>query len=155
MTTRWNGLLAAIALSIPFSSVQAQTEPGAPDIRGAWKAERYALADGTTHPVSGRIFFTANEWTVLFFVMDGATPKRGSGEGGTYTLTGDRLVFTHLFNLSAGDAMPGLEPSPLRLVVRGPEGAPTEPCRVELEDATLTIRFPSGNAMTFTRSSGF
>ena len=40
------------------------------DIQGAWQAERYILKDGTEHPVAGLIFFTGNDWTVLFFVLD-------------------------------------------------------------------------------------
>lgn len=126
------------------------------DIAGAWQAERYILADGAEHPVSGRIFFTGNDWTVLFFVLDGTgMARRGSGEGGTFTLTGDRLVFTHLFHLSAGEALPGLAASELRMAARGPDDdAPEEPCRVTRTGDRLRLDFPSGNAMTFTRSAG-
>ncbi len=123
------------------------------DIRGAWAPEVYVLADGTRHTVHGRIFFTDSEWQVLFFVMEGDDPRRGSGEGGTYTLDGDHLVFTHLFNLSAGEAMAGLPESPLRMEVRQGGGA-AEPTRIEIDGDRLILHFPSGNSMAFRRSSG-
>ena len=126
--------------------------PYAPDIRGAWAAESYQLADGPTHPVAGRIFFDERDWQVLFFVLDtDGTVHRGSGEGGGYVLRGDSLVLTHLFNLSVGDAMEGLPESDLRMTVRGEANAPEEPTRVERAGELLTLFFPSGNWMTFRR----
>ena len=99
------------------------------------------MADGGEYEVQGRIFFTDREWQVLFFVVDEAgNVKRGSAEGGTYLLVGDGLVLTHLFNLSAGDAMPGLAAQELSMVSRRAEGAPTEPTRIELEGDQLTRR---------------
>jgi hypothetical protein len=122
----------------------------APDIQGVWAAESYELADGPTHPVAGRIFFDEREWQVLFFVLDSAgTVHRGSGEGGDYVLRGDSLVLTHLFNLSAGDAMQGLPESELTMSVRRRADAPEEPTRVERTGELLTLFFPSGNRMTF------
>ena len=35
------------------------------------------------------------------------------------------------------------------------EQAASEPCELELDGDRLTIRFPSGNSMTFLRNSGF
>ncbi len=126
------------------------------DVQGAWQAERYILADGTEHPVAGRIFFTGNDWTVLFFVLDeSGAARRGSGEGGSFTLRGDRLVFTHRYHLSAGESMPGLAASELRMVARGADDdAPEEPCQVVRDGDRLRLNFPSGNVMTFTRSAG-
>jgi hypothetical protein len=122
----------------------------APDIRGAWAAEAYRLADGPTHPVAGRIFFDKRDWQVLFFVLDAdGSVHRGSGEGGGYVLQGDSLVLTHLFNLSVGDAMEGLPESELRMTVRGEADAPVEPTRVARAGDVLTLFFPSGNRMTF------
>lgn len=121
-------------------------------IRGAWEAREYLLAEGDRHPVRGRIIFTSDEWQVLFFVMDDDEPRRGSGEGGRYTLDDGRLTFEHLFHLSAGEEMSGLPASPLTLTARAGDG-PLEPTDVEIEGDRLTLRFPSGNAMTFTRSS--
>ncbi|MFQ5690031.1 MAG: amidohydrolase family protein [Gemmatimonadota bacterium] len=131
------------------------TSRGADDrgILGAWAARAYILADGTRHAVRGRIFFTRSEWLVLFFVMAGDDPKRGSGEGGTYRLDGDHLVFTHFYNLSAGGAMAGLPESPLRMEARRGNG-PAEDTRIALEGDRLTLYFPSGNAMELERSSG-
>ena len=144
------GLLASLLVCAGLASaIDAQ----APDVRGAWRAEQYALKDGPVHEVAGRIFFTSTDWTVLFFVRHDGQLKRASAEGGTYTLSGDQLVFTHLFNYSSGQAVPGLAESPLQMVARDGAGAPTERCRVELAGDRLTIRFPSGNAMMFRRSS--
>jgi hypothetical protein len=125
---------------------------GAPDVEGAWAAERYFMADGGDHEVQGRIFFTDRDWQVLFFVIDeeGMT-RRGSGEGGTYTLDGRQLVFTHLFNLSAGEAMLGLPAAELQMVARQPEDAPVEPTQIDVEGDLLTFHFPSGNRLTFRR----
>ncbi len=130
--------------------------PASGQITGAWNPESYVLKDGTEYSVSGLIFFTESDWTVLFFVEDEeGNVRRGSGEGGTYTLEGDRLTFTHYYNLSAGDAVGSLAASPLRMSVRGAAEAATEPCEVEVGEASMTIRFPSGNRMVFARSSGF
>jgi hypothetical protein len=126
-----------------------------PDLRGAWETERYLLKGGMEHPLKGRIFFTEREWTVLFFVMSSDDPKRGSAEGGTYTLSGDRLIFTHQYHLSFGESMPGLPASPNRISVTENAEAPNEPCTVELEGDVLTIHFPSGNRIRFRRSSSF
>ncbi|HEY7700560.1 MAG TPA: hypothetical protein VIE88_19180, partial [Vicinamibacteria bacterium] len=72
-------------------------------IEGAWHPEIYTLNDGTVREVTGLIFFTDRDWTVLFFTKDGQGGlESGSGEGGTYTLEGDRLVFTHLYLLTGG-----------------------------------------------------
>ena len=144
---------AACASTSGVGAQEDQPTQSDRDIRGAWTAETYALADGTRHTVHGRIFFTDSEWQVLFFVMEGDDPRRGSGEGGTYTLDGDRLVFTHLFNLSAGEAVAGLPESPLRMEVRHDDG-PAEPTRIEIERDRLVIHFPSGNSMEFRRTSG-
>ena len=126
--------------------------PPRPSIEGGWEAVDYVLASGPVHPVRGRIVFTRDEWLVLFFVMERNEPRRGSGEGGRYTLDGDRLIFEHLFHLSAGEEMEGLPASPLELTAREGDG-PLEPTRVERDGDRLTLHFPSGNAMRFRRSS--
>ncbi len=142
-------LVLSLALTGVPGSFRAQDTS---DLEGAWIAEAYHLRDGAVHPVAGRIFFTAADWQVLFFVLDEqGEPRRGSGEGGTYALDGDRLVFTHLFNLSAGEAMEGLAASELRMTARGGDDAPEEPVRVEVAEARLTLHFPSGNRMSFRR----
>ncbi len=89
---------------------------------------------------------------MLFFVVDEAGEvRRGSGEGGSYALRDGRLVFTHLFNLSVGEEMRGLPAADLRMVARAPEGAPLEPTDLGIQGDVLTLRFPSGNRMTFRR----
>jgi hypothetical protein len=121
-------------------------------LRGSWTALTYTLASGQEHPLEGRIFFTATEWQVLFFVLDAeGAPRRGSGEGGAYTTDGDKLVFHHSFNLSAGEALEGLPASPLRMTVnRAPS---PEPTRFSISGDRLTVFFPSGNEIRFRRAS--
>jgi hypothetical protein len=142
------GVLAAMAFTSAASVVTT------PDIRGAWHADTYILKSGQHYPAKGLIVFTRSEWLVLFFVTpDGKTPRRGSAEGGSYTLTERALVFTHLYNLSSGQAIEGLPESPLRMEVHDAAGAPTEPSRVELSADRMTIHFPSGNSLIFRRGS--
>jgi len=120
-------------------------------LAGSWEALEYELADGPTHRVRGRIFFSETDWTVLFFVVDAqGEARRGSAEGGTYTLDGPDLVFTHLYNLSQGAEMEGLPEAELQMTARGGEG-PTEPSTIAIDGDQLEIRFPSGNAMRFAR----
>ena len=131
--------------------LEAQTDPG---LQGAWAAERYLMAEGGEHEVQGRIFFSERDWQVLFFVMDeDGVPIRGSAEGGRYRLEGSTLTFIHLHNLSQGEAMEGLDAAPLNMVVRELADAPNEPTSVAIDGSTLTLSFPSGNRMVFTRSS--
>ena len=135
-----------------FSSFLPAAE--ASEIRGAWRAETYILKAGGQHQVGGHIFFTETDWTVLFFVLgDDEKPKRGSGEGGTYTLDGEDLVLSHLYLLTAGQEVGSLPESPLRMEVKASADAATEPCRAVLDGDSMTLFFPSGNHMTFRRSS--
>ena len=130
--------------------------PASGQILGAWSAESYILKDGSELDVEGLIFFSQKDWSVLFFVKDehGAV-RRGSGEGGTYELEANELTFTHFYNLSAGDPVASLPSSPLRMSVKDAAEAATEPCVVDVGETSMTIHFPSGNRMKFTRSSGF
>ncbi len=130
----------------------ARGQDNDPTLEGVWSAERYVMRAGPTHEVAGRIFFAEGEWTVLFFVMgDDGEPHRGSAEGGTYTLRGEELVFSHLFHLSQGEEMPGLAHSPLRMTVSPAAEAATEPSTIEVLGDRLTIFFPSGNSLVFRR----
>jgi hypothetical protein len=98
--------------------------------------------------VTGLIFFTERDWTVLFFTKEPSGGlAQGAGEGGTYTLEGDRLTFTHLYRLSGGGS------TPPEMFVNPPERAEKEPCRIEMAGEVLTIHFPSGNRMTFRKSA--
>ncbi len=111
----WTAMLAAVAVASASVPLSAQNT----DVRGAWNAERYIMKAGAEHRVDGRIFFTESDWQVVFFVVDEEGEiKRGSAEGGTYTLEGDALTFWHLHNFSTGEAMEGLEEAPLRMVYR-------------------------------------
>ncbi len=131
----------------------ASAEP--PDLRGSWRPESYRLKSGPVHEVTGLITFTEKDWSVLFFIMTDEGPRRGSGEGGTYTLDGNKLVFRHLYNLSGGHAVDGFAASDLSMKVRPTDAddVPAEPCTIEIAEDQLTIYFPSGNLMTFRRSS--
>ena len=144
------GVLIALAIALPAHAATT-------DVRGAWRAQEYVLAEGERHPVEGLIVFTASDWTVVYFVVpEGLGVQRGEGGGGTYTVDEDQLVFTHLFHISAGNELPGLAASELRMVARADASeAPTESSRVERVGDRLTIFFPSGNRLTFVRSSGF
>lgn len=143
------------AVPIAAAADTPQSDSGPLDIRGAWKPETYRLKSGPVHEVTGLISFTEKDWSVLFFIVTDEGPRRGSGEGGTYTLEGDKLTFRHLYNLSGGHAVDGFEASGLSMRVRpaDTEDAPAEPCTITIEEDLLTIFFPSGNQMTFRHSS--
>ena len=144
-----------LVVAVLLLSIQAGGA-GAADILGAWHPEQYVLEDGTELDVSGLIFFSKRDWTVLFFVEDGnGEPVRGSGEGGTYLLVGDTLTFTHFYHLSAGDEIGPIAASPLRMSVKEIQDAAEEPCRAEVGEEMMTIHFPSGNRMVFRKSSGY
>ncbi|WP_419934478.1 hypothetical protein [Candidatus Palauibacter sp.] len=148
-------LAAFVAGIATFPSPPAGTSlaPQADALEGAWAAHEYVLATGPRHPVRGRIMFTSGEWQVLFFVMDGDEPKRGSGEGGRYTFDGETLTFEHLHHLSIGRTMAGLPASPLAMTAREDDG-PLEPTGVEIDGDELRLLFPSGNSMSFIRIGG-
>ena len=138
----------------PVASASVPLSAQSVDVRGAWNAETYIMKAGAEHRVEGRIFFTESDWQVVFFVVDEEGDiKRGSAEGGTYTLAGDALTFWHLHNFSTGEAMEGLEEAPLRMVYRDLENAPEEPASAYVDGDRLTLAFPSGNKLIFTRSS--
>jgi hypothetical protein len=138
------------------SLAHARQAASGPDIRGGWQAETYALKSGERHALKGQIVFTASDWSVTFLITpEGQAPQRASAEGGTYTLEGTNLGLRHLYNFSAGGALPGLPASPLRMTVNEPAQALLEPCTVTVEGERLTLAFPSGNSMSFQRSSRF
>ncbi len=145
------------AEKLPSPSLSpAQLQSVAVPLAGSWRAERYVLADGTEHPLVGRIFFTDRDWQVLFFVLDAdGNAARASGEGGTYELDGNQLSFHHEHHFSQGEPLPGLPLALLRKSVTTPDEAATTPevARVELDGDRLTIHFPSGNRIDFSRSS--
>ena len=151
-------LVLAVLACHPSEAQQSGEKPSsqhAAALQGAWQPERYILKAGDELAVTGQIFFAEKDWTVLFFVLgDDGQPQRGSGEGGTYTLRGDSLTFTHLYHLSGGEATGSLSESPLRMEIHEVSEAATEPCTIALDGDALTIYFPSGNAMTFRRRPG-
>lgn len=144
-------VLGVAATSVALTTTRGQTASDA--LEGAWSAREYVLASGARHVVRGRIHFTDRDWQVLFFVMDGETPARGSAEGGRYTFDGETLTFEHLHHLSVGETLEGLPASDLRMTARTSDG-PMEPTGVRIEGDRLVLEFPSGNEMSFDRSSG-
>ena len=144
-------IVAAVFAGVALQAACAQKS----SLQGAWQPQRYLLKDGSELAVTGQIFFAETDWTVLFFVIDEeGQPKRGSGEGGTYTLVGDSLTFMHHYHLSGGEATGSLPDSPMRMEIHNAADAAREPCTIDLHGDDLTIHFPSGNAMTFRRRSG-
>jgi hypothetical protein len=142
---------AMIAASAGARAESSSEEPGA--LLGSWRAEIYIMKDGVRHTVDGLIFFTRRDWSVVFFLLPGeGPPSRGAAEAGTYTVSGDRLVLTHLYHLSSGRAATGLPEVPLRMEVNPAAAAPTEPCVYQVNGDRLRIQFPTGNVMMFRRS---
>jgi len=140
-----------MGLVLLFGTVLLFSGSGEPVLQGAWKIEGYELKDGGMPRVRGTIFFGEHDWVVLFFVVDEeGQPLRASGEGGTYVLEGDRLVFTHKYLMaSGGDPVDGLKKNPPQMKL---DSNAKEDCRIELTGNKLTIFFPSGNRMRFVRS---
>jgi hypothetical protein len=144
-TLRWLAVTAFVVavLSLTRISTSAQL-PEDTWIRGVWNMEEYVMPGGATHPVRGRIFFTDRDWMVLFFLLDGdGVARRGSAEGGTYTLEGERLVFHHEYNFMGGDALPGLPAKDFTMSVREPESAEIQPIQATVvDDDVMTFYFP-------------
>ncbi len=146
------GVAWLVLLAAPHGAAAplTQDEPG--DIMGAWEAQTYLLSTGQEHALAGKIFFTDIDWQVVFFVFDSEGKlQRGSAEGGAYATAGERLTFRHRFNLSIGEALPGLPKDDLRMVVH--ETMTTEEARYGIDGDMLTLFFPSGNEMRFRRAS--
>ena len=142
----------SVMLAPPRLAASQQSGAEPESIVGAWEAQSYLLSTGEEHAIAGKIFFTATDWQVVFFVLDAdGTARRGSAEGGAYLTEGENLTFMHRFNLSTGEALPGLPAGELRMVVH--ETMTTEAARFAIDHDTLTLFFPSGNEMRFRRTS--
>lgn len=147
-------LLTAIASMLTVIAAGPASAATLAELEGAWRPESYVMKDGVTRDVDGLIVFSQSRWLTVFFVQNGSELERGASEGGAFTLEGDRLTLRHQLHLSAGKALPNVpETAPLRMELRKPEDATTEPCRIELAGDRLTIFFPSGNRMLFRRVS--
>ncbi len=144
--------LTACQASTSQGALRADTESTEHDIAGMWRCHTYVLADGSSHPLDGHISFASRDWMVLFFVLDDrGAALRGSGEGGTYELEGDRLTFIHRRVLATGVAVGSLPDSPLRMEVNRAGLGKPEAARVKISGSSMTIFFPSGNRIHFTR----
>lgn len=171
---------AAAALVLLFATTSAGSNPAAPSpgapsaasarpsdgaLPGSWRPREYRLGDGEVLPVDGRIVFwgeegaAEGEWMVVFFVTAGESedpgaPLRGSAEGGRFFRDGETLTLTHAYHLSAGEAVGSLAEAPLRMAMRSDREAAEhhrEPCRFAVEGDRLTLFFPSGNSMVFSK----
>ena len=142
-----------LTLLILLTSGGCQTSVNVSDpLEGAWKPTSYNLKSGESHSVEGSIFFQDGRWLVLFYVLDSdGNPARGSAEGGPYSTSGERLSLSHLYNLSSGEALSGLEANELEMVLRREGAGAPEECTYQIEEDRLTIEFPSGNSMDFSR----
>lgn len=141
--------LLALALLLCLPLCAAAAEDPQPSLRGVWKPSVYRLKNGSETAVDGQLFFSSTRWTVLFFILDEGRPRRGSAEGGSYSLKDDQLEFRHEYHFAGpGD---GEGETALRMEVREAAQAVSEKCRIRIEGKRLTILFPSGNAMIFER----
>jgi hypothetical protein len=141
-----------LGLGLPAVADESERSRSQIDLSGLWRPESYLLSDGSRHAIDGLVFFTDREWSFLVFVTEGGKVRRSEGEGGTYTLKGDELVFTHLYLLLVGEAVGSLPETPLRTEIHDAADAPRTGSRVALQSDRLTITFgPSGNSMTFRR----
>ena len=142
------GLLTGVVMAAPVRTQEA-------DLRGAWQVDCYVLADGSRYQVDGLMLFSETDWAVVYFVKDAdGQPQRGAGEGGPYTLDGERLVLLRDYLVIASEEIGALPEIPLRFDVPGVTDQVVEECRLEIGAGRLTIEFPSGNRMGFRRSSG-
>jgi hypothetical protein len=157
--------LAMMTLSFQPKPALAQTTANPPktavgsagsseDLRGGWQAESYTMASGKRYEIRGQILFVEKNWTVLFMTMDNGKVVRGSGEGGTYAVSGNHLTFTHRYwVMPPFDAIPGLKEQKSRVETLGNGPKYVEAATYEIRDNRLTLHMPSDNTLTFVRSS--
>jgi len=120
--------IAALAAALLGAASQGSLVHAADvDLRGSWKSEIYTLKDGTRHTMPGLLIFTKTDWTTLWVITVDGKPMRGAGEGGTYTVSGNKLTFSHVFNVSGGKAVAGMPELPLRVETNAAGSAPIEP----------------------------
>jgi hypothetical protein len=145
-------ILATLVLGLGLTL--SALSDAANDLRGSWQAESYTMKGGAiTYPARGQIIFSKKDWTVLFFTLKDGAVVRGSGEGGYYETSGDKLTFFHRFFAGpAFEAIPGLKPQ--KADARINDQPMREETTYKIEGDRLTIQFgPSGNTLTWTRSS--
>ncbi len=120
-------------------------------ISGFWLPKKYVMINGESKDVSGHISFGSNQWSVVFFILDDdGNPMNASAEGGEYLLEKNNLTFWHSYNFS--DTSKGITGN-LTKTVSSKDNRQKEFCHIELEEDTLVIYFPSGNAMIFSKST--
>jgi hypothetical protein len=150
MRARLVRLALVSAIGLASGAVPQAQSPG---IQDAWYADSYVLKDGEEHHVEGLMLFSEHDWAVVYFVDDErGTPQRAAGEGGTYTLDGNRLVLTRLYLTISSNPLKSLPAIPLRFDVPANKDPVIERCTIELDAERLEITFPSGNRMGFRRS---
>jgi hypothetical protein len=144
--------IASLGTSGARAADPSPHSPGRNPLIGGWKADHYYLQDGSSYPLLGQILFTSSNWTVLFIVVQDGKPQRGSGEGGDYAVDGNKVVFTHRYVASTpAPAIPGLKEQQARALEWEPSHA--ENSTFVVQGDRLTLLMPSGNRLTWTRSS--
>jgi len=129
-----------------------------PDLRGAWRVDKYILKNGEMLSPPGTIIFTEKEWLTVFIITDeDKNLQSGNTEGGTYSVNGNQLVFKFLYNIYAGQKEVKVlgKPAGINMKVMDAANASSEECTFKIEGEVLTIYFPSGNRFTYNRSSGY
>jgi hypothetical protein len=119
------------------------TKEGNTVAEGVWQMESFTRGEQTT-AVRGVLFLTAGRWSTLYFVPAGEAGHWGSGESGRYELSGDQLTFFHQHTFQGGGG---------RDIVMNLDSHVVERCRIECDAQHLTIFFPSGSIIRFTRAS--
>src|SRR5919206_3076274 len=104
----WVAIAVTTAALAGAASEVSRVHAADVDLRGSWKSETYTLKDGTRHVIPGLLMFTKSDWTTLWVITVDGKAMRGAGEGGTYTVSGNKLTFRHLYNVSGGKAVAGM-----------------------------------------------
>jgi hypothetical protein len=141
-------MIAVVTLLTLIAPARAATA-----LEGSWKADRYYLKNGSEYPAAGQILFTGNQFSVVYLVLKDGKPQRGSGEAGDYSVDGEKVVFTHRYLVTTpAEAIPGLEQQQLHHAERSASDPTTiERATFKIEGERLTLFFPSGNRLTWTR----
>jgi len=143
--------IISLGMHASRASQSASPEPAGPLI-GGWQAEHYYLKDGSNYPLLGQILFTEKNWMVIYIVVKDGKPQRGSGEGGDYIVNGNNVTFVHHYIVSTpADAIAGLGAQQLRAFKWDKELV--EASTFEVKGDRMTLFMPSGNRLTWTRSS--
>jgi hypothetical protein len=138
-------LLAALCI-VSFPGVAS-----ALDLRGAWTLYEYMDEGSPTPGIGGRLMLSDTNLTILYWVTDeSGKPFKSHVETGTYSMNGDEILF--LMDVALKVEKPeGKEESSGVTVVKPPR---LLRWKADRSGSKLTLRFESGNTMSFTRATG-